>query len=265
MIQQLNGGAALTWPAQKLRYLIDSLLRGIPYLGYRFEHGSLKVFRGRIGDSHNFFSAPSDFSYVPHNEVKSAGRCHSVGNSIFYGSLNLDTVLSELTPEIGDRVYVGVATVKISQLLTLSCIGELDYSRRYDKALIGDQNGFLQLQNLLKSMPPEEHIRNLLVDAFFADIFSKPAYKSRDYKVTNALSDLLLESKVLDGFFYPSVAHRGGLNVAIIPERFDGIMKWEHFMAFEINDFMGYGLYGRQQLASATEVVDGVIKWESLV
>jgi hypothetical protein len=102
-----------------------------------------------------------------------------------------------------------------------------------------------------------------VVDAFFADAFLAPARQPRGYKVTAALSELLLDgSNQLDGFAYPSVAHRGGLNVVIRPERFDNIMDWEHFMAFEVTAYLGFGIYGRREYASADRPANGKVAWK---
>ena len=81
------------------------------------------------------------------------------------------------------------------------------------------------------------------------------------------LSGLLLDAKageylLNDGFVYPSVAHRGGLNFANRPERFDATMEWEGFVAVEITDSLGFGLYGTRKYAEATVVDDkGEIAW----
>jgi len=268
MIEQLKGGMATRTPYEKLREIIDALLREIPYQGYNIG-SQLRLFRGRIKNSQNTLSTPNEFSYKPKSSSNSFGRCHSPGNTIFYGGSNLDTVLSELTPETGDTVHVGVARVKKNYQVTLTAIGEIDYIRRYNRALIGNEESIKTVNHLLSKFDDQTRARTLLVDAFFAELFSNPAYKQGDYKITASLAELILEAKnekqpsILHGFAYPSVAHRGGMNFVITPEAFDKYFEWDQFMAFKITDYLGFGLYGRLQHATAKETKkDCEINWE---
>lgn len=267
MIEQIKGGTALRAPLPQLTEMIDALLRGVPYLGYNVD--SLRVFRGRI-EGKPFLETPAEFSYKPEALSREFGRCHRPGTTVFYGASNLDTVLSELTPEIGDRVHVGVARVAAGKSIHLTAISEIDHVRRYGRPLIGNQMATADLNAMLAQIGDEARIRALLVDAFFADLFAQPATKQRDYKATAVLAGLLLDARddsgrmINDGFAYPSVGHRGGLNFAIHPQGFDRAMEWEHFMVFEITDYLGFGLYAREQVASASRVQDGVIQWENL-
>ena len=55
------------------------------------------------------------------------------------------------------------------------------------------------------------------------------------------------------------------MNFAIRGERFAESMEIDHCMAFEIIDYLGYGIYGRRQYAKSTSITaDGTIEWESL-
>lgn len=270
MIEQLRGGSIHRAPLKQVSEMMDALLRGIPYAGYQLS-AEFRAMRGRItkqSEGEKLFELSSEFSYRPAQHSHDFGRCHQPGTTIFYGALNLDTVIAEIAPEVGDRVHVGVAKVRAGQQLCVTAIGEIDHVRRYGGPLVGNAETTTLLNQLLDSFPEEQKVRALLVDAFFADLFSQPAQKQRDYKATSALASLLLEAQaagkeVLDGFYYPSVAHRGGLNVAIRPDKFDALLEWEHFMCFEITDYLGFGLYGRRQIASAMPTpASGCINWE---
>ena len=195
---------------------------------------------------------------------------------MFYGSTNSETVLTELTPEIGDKIHIGVTATNPDKPPRVTAIGEIDYSRRYGRPLIGNLSTY-KIQNelliRLKEQDQNRHLRVLLVDAYFTDIFSKPAYKERDYKVTSCLSELLLNIEInvdgrditQDGFAYPSVAHRGGLNYAIAPSSFDEKFRWEKFISGEIVNYFGFGLYALKQNAEAdTFEADGTINWRQL-
>ena len=126
------------------------------------------------------------------------------------------------------------------------------------------------IQEFLDNINSEAGLKALYLDAFMSDLFISPARGNQDYKATSALSDIILSAerdgkRILDGFAYPSVAHRGGMNYAIRGEIFAECMEIDHCMAFEIIDYLGYGIYGRRQYAKSTSIAaDGSIEWESL-
>lgn len=273
MIEQLNGGLAVRQNWDQIKNIINHLIISVPYFAYPARK-PFNLFRGRIDNSVSSFSESKEFSYLPANKVKSFGRCNRPGKAIFYGADNIDTVLSELNPEIGDRVHIGVATLKTNEELLLCEVGGIDHMRRYKRALIGDSNAYDIMNKYLMDLAKdseEAHARILLVDAFFADIFSKPQTKDNNYKITSALAEVLLEGNnqfgkvAKHGFAYPSVSHRGGVNFAITPEYFDLHFEWSSYCVTEITDNLGYGLYGKNILIQSDKLDDeGKIIWEQV-
>lgn len=257
IIEQLIGGMAIRSNYEHVKEIVDGLLAGVPFPGYPINAPSV-IFRGRIENTKKTLNKMSEFSYVPQNLSNNSGRCHRPKSTILYGALTLDTVLSELRPEIGDLVHIGVAGIKSDAEIIITSIGEIDHIRRFGRPLIGDNESIKILNKFLLESDEETKNRILLVDAFFSDVFSKSASKQREYKITNAISEHILAAKnelnpsLLDGFAYPSVAHRGGINVVIKPESFDRKCEWKEFFAIEITDYLGFGLYGRNKYAIAT-------------
>ncbi|MFT5756332.1 MAG: hypothetical protein ACI9LM_001045 [Alteromonadaceae bacterium] len=253
MIEQLKGGMARRSRWSEIRTLVDALLREIPYSGFKIS-SPFSLVRGRVDNDNKTFKSPQEFSYCPVEYSKTYGRCHRPGSTIFYGANNLNTVLSELSPEVGDTVHIGFADVCAGMEVMCTSIGEIDHIRRFNKPLLGDHESKKVLNNFLLNCDNDKRIRTLLVDAYFSDAFSTPAHKEKDYKVTSALSDLILEAnhdgiKVLDGFSYPSVTHRGGLNFAIMPESFDEKFVWSKFQTLEIINNLGFGLYATREIS----------------
>jgi hypothetical protein len=268
MIEQLQGGMTHRLPIERLIELIDALLRDIPYLGY--PQRNLRLLRGRI-DSRITLDRQNEFSFLPVEKSHSYGRCHRPGKSVFYGASNLDTVLSELLPEVGDKVHVGTIRLKPEAEIILTAIGEIDYVRRYDRAWAGNERSTQLIKDTIKSYGETQKLRALLIDAFFSEQFSRPAAKQRDYKITSALSELLLEGQtseqkyVQDGFAYPSVAHRGGINFAIRPSSITEHFEWEQFDAYEVTELFGFGLYRIRKYATSTKTeADGQISWSMI-
>jgi hypothetical protein len=263
LIDQIQGGSGRRLPLSVIAQWIDALIRGIPYTGYELPK-DVQVFRGRISSTRLELSR--DFSYRQTSSSSSAGRCNWQGETVFYGALNIDTVFSELRPEVGDTIQIGVSQVKPAERIMVSAIGEIDHIRRFDKPIVGNDKSKAQLKEFLASLDEESKARVLLVDAFFADLFSQPAATHQDYKATGSLARNLLSASsdnanLLDGFLYPSVAHRGGLNIVIKPEALDTKMAWKQFSIYEITENLGFGLYRRLHLADGCEKEDSSIQW----
>jgi hypothetical protein len=266
MIEQIRGGAARRIPIEALKEIMAALLHGMPYVGYKLKKSDTKFFRGRRVQPTYLPEKPSEIGHRRPDEVKEYGRCHWPGTSMFYCSSNLDTVLTELAPEVGERICVGAASVKESREIAVSAIGEIDSSRRYGRPVIGNQDSYRLLNQTLKQIRDRDsnhHVRILVTDAFFAELFALPARKQYEYRPTSVLANLLFKSPLFDGFAYPSVEHRGGINYAIRPEKFDELMEWDEFLAIDVVASFGFGLYGASVRARATTVDgNGKIVWE---
>jgi hypothetical protein len=225
------------------------------------------IFRGRISNNIKLFENVSELSNRRAEDVKDYGRCHRPSTSVFYAANNLDTVLSELSPEVGDRVHIAVARPRKSKSVRLTAIGEIEHVRRYGRALIGNDESKRFYQSVLDNIKSESDLKTLLLDAFMSDLFITPADRWSDYKATSALSDIIFsieqDGRRIDGFAYPSVAHRGGINFVIHGNRFAEGMEIYYCMAFEITNYLGFDIYGRTQYATSKSVAeDGTIEWE---
>lgn len=269
LTEQLTGGSSHRLPWMQIRKILDDLTEGHIWLGYPMPI-DWGIFRGRVDNGTDLFENVSQLSCRDPRDVKDYGRCHRPSVAIYYGANNLDTVLSELSPEVGDRVHVAIARPKVDGEVVLTAIGEIDHVRRYNRALIGNEETLRIIQELLDNVKSESDLRKVFLDAFMADLFLAPASRTSDYKATSALSDIIFSASnddkpILDGFAYPSVAHRGGMNFALHRPALLAKMNVTHCMAFEIIDSLGYGIYGRRQYAKSKSIVaDGTIEWERL-
>lgn len=273
MIEQIIGGTAIRAPWKQIRKLLDNLTKGHPWWRYPLS-ANYTIYRGRVDRDTDTFSNTKDLSFRNPECVKDHGRCHKPGVSVFYGASNLDTVLSELSPDIGDWVHVSLARVKQNRTLRVTAIGEIEHVRRYGRALIGNETTKRMIQELLDNANDESSIKTILMDAFLSELFILPAKTPKEYKATNALSDILFSIGIsnekghpirIDGFAYPSVQHRGGVNYAIRSDRFSECMEIYHCMAFEIINYLGFGIYGRKKYAESTAIdTEGNIEWKLL-
>lgn len=99
----------------------------------------------------------------------------------------------------------------------------------------------------------------------------KPARKQVDYKVTSALVDVVLNDYSLrapiDAIFYPSVAFRGGVNFAVLPEAWKSKTELvsEETRIIEITDVLGYGIYKYKQVGMLkSNTSNGGFDWKRL-
>lgn len=268
-IEQIRGGAARRMSIEQLTEMISALFKDMPYIGYAIKKTELgNVFRGRIGRSSEILEKPSEFGYRQPRDVEDYGRCHGPGTSMFYCSTDLATVLTELAPEVGDRVHAGRATIKEKHELRVTAIGEIDNIRRYGRPVIGNNESYETLTNLLgkiKRKDSNDHARIMVTDAFFADLFAQPARKQHEYRPTSVLADLIFRMPDgFDGLAYPSVEHRGRINYAIRPESFDEHLEWEEFVAMDVTKYHGFGFYEWRESAKATPTdKNGNLVWET--
>lgn len=261
MVEQLRGGMAARGNPNEVTSLVDALIRGLPHMGYTLS-ANVSVWRGRLDNEINFFSSPADFSYCPVEKASAWGRCTRPGTTAFYGAFKLNTVWAELYPQVGDRIHLGRATIRADKNLMISEVGGIDHCRRFGRSMMADKEGYDFFNEWLTSQTTENAMRATLVDAYFADEFSKVVSRPRDYLVTALISGLLLDAAdvgghfLLDAFAYPSVAHRGGVNLAIAPSSFENKMEWKEFSVVEIEESLGFGIYAYREIATAAPPTD---------
>lgn len=272
LIERLRGGMVdrMTW--NDCKNTLEYLVVGAPYFSFPIV-GGLTVFRGLVIDEAETVHNISRLSYCPEEMVRSYGRCNQPNESIFYGANSLDAALSELKAMVGNTIYVAKANVKADSHFLLSEVGGLDYIRRYNRLRFGDADTKEKIENYLSGIchgHKNGRTRLELIDAFFADQFSKPFGNDHSYKLTSALANILLDGKTdsgehtIHGFAYPSVSHNGGINYAILPCFFDEFFEWEMVFKLKILDVLGYGIFGKALISHGkVELSTGEIAWEN--
>ena len=267
IIESISGGFYYRAPIQDLQLMFAALLVNMP-LGILNIGKPFKSFRGRINNKKVKMFRCGDYSYRPLSKGTSYGRCHLPGTEMLYASWNIDTVLSELAPDVGDKVHIGACQIKQDQRLDVAVLGEFDFSRRFERHILEDAKRFEEQKEILDQMSNEMKTRTFLIDAFFSDIFARPATKQRDYRASGTLCDTIFkvsqnkQGQPIYGFIYPSVGHRGGLNVAIKPESVDNKMEWTEFATESIELYLGFGIYGTRTIARSSGLsAKGRIIW----
>lgn len=268
VIEQLRGGAKSRLPYAQIREIMSAWAKYGVYSVYSKIPEELSVHRARRLGNKKWFEFADDLGPPIPEKTITYGRCHKPKHPLCYCSLYEDTALAEVNAEFGEQ-YV-ISTFIMPKDIRLIPVGELDYYRRTGRTYIGNETQ-QSAEPHEKALGEEDGVVAALIDAFLADEFIKQATTQTDYKITSALSDVLLNGdlkpqKPIDAIVYPSVVFREGINFAILPEPYKSKMKLveAETKIIEITHVLGYGIFEYRMVASLKSVSsDGRLKWEA--
>jgi hypothetical protein len=195
--------------------------------GYRTMIRPLELngaFRARKNVGSKLFEHVSELWYPPASAITSRGRFNQPHEPLLYVCNTAHGAAFEIRPAINDLITIAVLKTKRPPFITLQCahIG-LD---RSESPAFGPE----QKKHIPRSHPGfQTKLRDdgltkkwMAVDSFLSDIATAthgPADEQDQYKITNAVSRVLLTISGVHGLTYPSVATQlKNLNVAIKPE-----------------------------------------------
>lgn len=267
IIEQLRGGAKSHLSYGQIRALMSEWAKRDVYQTYSIPE-ELSVHRARRLENKKWFEFADDLGPPTSEKALTYGRCHQPKHPLCYCSLYEDTALAEVNAELGEH-YV-ISTFTMPKDIVLIPVGELDYFRRTGRTYIGHETP-QSAKPYDEARGEEDWAVTALIDAFLADEFIKPATTQTDYKITSALSDVLLNGDLnpgtpIDALIYPSVAFREGMNFAVLPEPYKSKMKLveAETKIIEITDVLGYGIFDYRTLASLNSVSsEGRLEWEA--
>lgn len=260
LIERFNGGMERRLPWNEIRKIIDLISEGHLFLGANLPE---QVFyRGRVLKPGERFENIDELKAPPAAMVRSYGRCNCPNQPVFYASSNQETVLSELGVASEDRVQILKCRPKTGSKISATIVGEIDHVRRYGTHSNATGPGFAdEIRKHWGSLNQLQRLRLNLVDAFIADKFRTEIKYSFEYKITSAFSDIIFSQKI-DSFFYPSVGHRGGLNIAIQAEAAHNEFEYTASEIIQVRECLGYGLFGYGLEAESQQIEeDGTIKF----
>jgi hypothetical protein len=270
--------ARYTW--EKLRHLVSAAVAG--HHAPVIEDTPVKpMIRGRavtikpVGryaqpKSTHLLANIAELSIPPASSVVSYGRCHVPGCPVFYAAFDEATVLGEIAPERGSLVYLLTCAPRPGVTFRTTLIGEIDHIRRYGRSSILP-SGNSQVREILDWIPSAktqaDYVR-LVTDAFLAELFSRKAATTNDYKASSAVAGLFLDLEVdypgsSEALYYPSIANRGGMNIALTRRCYEEKVIPISCKAALVSAYFGYGIYKTQTIATSTTFgVDGSITWD---
>lgn len=164
--------------------------------------------------------------YPPSNYVTKFGRANLQQESILYGTFDHLTALSEMRPEIGDRITISTWQLSTEYDLTLCPIFKIS---TLDGVVHNEMSlrSRIQYNKLLKRYDDETAKQIDMLHQFIADCFAKRAHPENhfDYFMSAYFANKILhmyEEGAVDALFYPSVRQSLTMtNIAIKPTVFD--------------------------------------------
>lgn len=199
-------------------------------------------------------------------ETHDYGRCNQPNRPVCYCSLYEDIALAEVKAELGKQ-YV-ISTFNLAKETVLFPIGEFDLFRRTGETYLGQENPISANPYEKDECDGNEWLILAVIDAFLAYEFIT---QTDDLKVTSAFTDVLLSGDLepkspIEAILYPSVAFRGGLNFAILPDAFDSRMKLveAETKIIEITEAPGFEIYDYQVMATLKSYnSEGSLLWSN--
>lgn len=231
------------------------------------ENGPPCFWRGRICDGEELFSSVGDLMQPPLIGATSVGRCHEVGDAPpLYTGTDLHAVIAEIGPKVGDIVQIVGLRIAPGRKLVTAHIGEIDHVRRFGRTSTDDPslisalraNGWVPTETYWRD---ERLIQAMLIDGVLAEAFSKPAPETDGYIATSVLARSLFHQNGVHGVVYPSVKHRGGVNVAFHHSGFPALEPVQ-FGAVRVTGDLGFGLIEKNFFLNGGRIgAEGRIEW----
>ena len=192
------------------------------------------------------------------SKVKTVGRCHLPGTSVFYAANNLDTSLLEIGLNTKQPCAVSaIFRLKSGLQTNFLSIGEVDHCRRYGHARLLTPGVREMIEEITKPLEHYDRLALEYMDAYLADFFGRvpnAVNQKNVYEVTARVAQSFIALREVEGLVYPSVRHQGGINFAIKPEVFEEKFEIEKFQLTTPVNSYGYGLADYFEHASGSNL-----------
>jgi hypothetical protein len=206
----------------------------------------------------------------PKEYVKKYGRANLIGQSILYATFDYLTSLSEMRPNIGERITISHWKLKSDYDLLVTPI----FTNTSKDGVVHNElslRASVLSDKMLKQY--DENVRKHIQISlqFVADAFSKEVQDDNhfDYYLSSHYANRLFyefENGELDGILYPSVRQSLTLsNIALKPEVFEKYYELEKVEESIINSRPTFGFRGwtLESTGYSTKFKDGEIIWEN--
>jgi hypothetical protein len=186
------------------------------------------IFRARKTPQNRLFNKVNELWYPPTHLTTRYGRCNNINTTIFYCSDRESTAILELRPDIGD--YLTILKCRLKDSNNLPYVQELglpEFTAKYNPQLGGT---ILENSALGKAywQNQENEVKNLAIRSFLVKEFIQNVVAGNEdqYKISVAISEILMSNDAFDGICYPSIAtQHQGTNLALKPTSADRLYQ----------------------------------------
>ncbi|WP_317898924.1 hypothetical protein [Aurantibacillus circumpalustris] len=145
-------------------------------------------------------------------------RCNDKGEKMFYAAGETDTSIIETKPKKGEHITLTMFKSKNeTSRASVQVIGGTKLrlnDQRFGKIIKEDVNNYNNLDKELKAK--NELVNNFLEEQFMLDV---PKSESWKYKISIAITKILLTGEGIHGLVFPSIAMKHkGVNLILKPE-----------------------------------------------
>lgn len=231
LIQQLREVDLKRIGLEALRQQLGKIMDG--FLCSPVRLGGGPIYRARITNEGELLHNMSQVWYKPHSHVATYGRLNDIGQSIFYAADTLPLAVLEVRPTIGSWITIIECMLKDPDNQPL--VMELGLTERsaggshplkvpcFEKspegrACLGSED----------SLQRNAAIRSFLLEQFVRIVEPGSEY---EYKISVALTSILMASEEIHGLIYPSIATSTegnlspGTNIALKPKAVDDFYR----------------------------------------
>jgi len=188
------------------------------------------VFRARKNEDAEPFRSASELWYPPAQLVRRRGRFNAPGETVFYASNRAPGAIFETRPATGDTVSLLMAQAR-EPFVELKC-AHIGLERGLAPELAEIQKKRIPRANPRFQAMLQQHgisSRWLQIDEYLAEMATTlfpPEYEEDQYKITNAIAEVLFKAPEVDALNYPSVAASlECINLCLRPAVADTIFK----------------------------------------
>jgi hypothetical protein len=254
------------------KFISDTIDIFIPYFSFIYytsafnELSRLTINKKVIGKNERI-NEIKYLKYPPEDRVSQNGRCNFKKQSIFYGSLDIMTSISEMLPEVDDLITESKWKLKDNYEL---CFVPIFGNQPSDSSNPRTRKFKDDFEKELLKLPEEIRFFTKELTYFISNSFSKKVKTHHDYFFSAYYSDRLLyksEEGKIDAMLYPSVNQDLAFeNLAIKPKIFD-----EHYELIEVVESLviktprdGDKGFGMEIIGCATDFdyKNGLIFWD---
>jgi hypothetical protein len=238
---------------------------------FQFEQIQRLTVNNRVLDENTRIKNIDSLKYPPYEKVTKYGRCNLPKNSVFYGATTPLSIISELKPNIGDKVTISVWKLKKQKTLKFCPI----FFEQPQNSMVNISSIKLQqvfYETLKRDAPKEMHESIINLSKFIAFQFSKHVNYGcdKDYIFSAYFANKILnelDGGTIDGIIYPSVKMNLQLeNIALKSNVFDEnyeLIEVQESEVFQIPDINSRTYFSKDtNICTKFDFDKGLILWE---